>query len=415
MGNLGAVNKLTAEEQQLLQNATDLVPVLREFGRKIDEDRHIPEELIQKISQAGLFKLGTPKKYGGHEVSIRALIEIISELARGNGSVAWVVQIINGNNFNASLCLGSEVLDSIFKQEEEIRFCSVLQARQAIVRKTEGGYFIEHGLWGFGSGSKHATHALLNLRDSKGMQENQGMLLAVVPMSQIKIIDDWYTMSLKGSASNSLEMNNVFIEEQYVVVQEQEVIKGSSSMLRTLQGIDRYRPYANIISSLTTGIGAILGLARGALEYFVDTAPRKGITLTIHRSQAEVGHIQYKVGLAAMKIESAHLHINRSIENLENHMKSGEPFSKKEFAQIQTDIAYAAMLCTDAVDMVMAESGGSAIADSNPLSQIYRDIRGGANHALTTASTGLELYGRILFGLPPQHVFTISAAPLLRD
>lgn len=415
MASLGAVNELTAEEQQLLQNATDLVPVLREFGRKIDEDRHIPEELIQKISHAGLFKLGTPKKYGGHEVSIRALIEIISEVAKGNGSVGWVVQIINGNNFNASLCLTSEVLDSIFKHEEEIRFCSVLQARKAIVTKSEGGYFIEHGLWGFGSGSKHATHALLNLRDLKGMQENPGMMLAVVPMSQIKIIDDWYTMSLKGSASNSLEINNVFIEEQYVVVQGQEVINKPSSMLRQLQGIERYRPYAHIITSLTTGISAILGLARGALDYFVDAAPRKGITMTIHSSQAEVGHIQYKVGLAAMKIDSAHLHINRSIENLENHIKSGEPFSKKEYAQIQTDIGYAAMLCTDAVDMLMAESGGSVIADSNPLSQIYRDIRGGANHALTTASTGLELYGRILLGLPPQHVFTISAAPFLKD
>ncbi|MGG4142671.1 acyl-CoA dehydrogenase family protein [Paenibacillus algorifonticola] len=415
MAGLGAVNKLTDEEQQLLQNASDLVPVLREFGRRIDEDRHIPEELIQKISRAGLFKLGTPKKYGGYEVSIRALIEIISEVAKGNGSVGWVVQIINGNNFNASLLLDSEVLDSIFKHEEEIRFCSVLQARKAIVRKTEGGYFVERGLWGFGSGSKHATHALLNLMDPKAVQENPGMMLAVVPMSQIKIVDDWYTMSLKGSASNSLEINNLFIQEQYVVVQDQEFINKSSSMLRQLQGIDRYKPYANVISSLTTGISAILGLARGALEHFVDSAPRKGIAMTIHRSQAEVGHIQYKVGLAAMKVESAHLHINRSIENLENHIKNGEPFSKKEFAQIQTDIGYAAMLCTEAVDMVMVESGGSVIADSNPLSQIYRDIRGGANHALTTASTCLELYGRILFGLPPQHVLTISAAPLLKD
>ncbi|ASR46626.1 acyl-CoA dehydrogenase [Paenibacillus kribbensis] len=412
MTSLSTENQLTASELQLLKNATELVPFLQKFANRIDEERHIPDEVIQKVSDAGLFKLGTPKKYGGHEVSIRAMVEIISEVAKGNGSVGWVVQIINGNNYNVSLALPSEVLNSIFDQEEEVRFCSVLQARKAIVKKVDGGYLVEDGFWGFGSGSKHATHALLNLKDVKSMQETPEMLLAVVPMSEITIVDDWYTMSLKGSASNSLEIKNVFIPEKYVTTQGLSQV---NPLPVELTGRDRYKPYVQVITSITTGISAILGLARGAVEYFVEKAPSKGITMTTHTSQAEVGHIQYKVGLAAMKVESAHLHISRTIDNLEHHVQSGEKFSLKEFAQIQTDITYAAMLCWEAVDMLMAESGGSVIADSNRLSQIFRDIRGGSNHALTTASTGLELYGRILMGLPPQNVMTISAAPFLKN
>lgn len=89
-------------------------------------------------------------------------------------------------------------------------------------------------------------------------------------------------------------------------------------------------------------------------------------------------------------------------------------FNLKELAQLQTDMTYAAMLCWEAVDMLMAESGGSVIADSNRLSQIFRDIRGGSNHALTTASTGLELYGRVLLGLPPQHGMTLAYVSSLR-
>ncbi|MCB7154242.1 acyl-CoA dehydrogenase family protein [Bacillus stercoris] len=409
MANLSTNHQLTAHEQQLLRNATELVPYLQKFAAKIDEDRHIPDEVIQKVSEAGLFKLGTLKKYGGHEVSIRAMVEIISEVAKGNGSVGWVVQIINGNNYNASLSLSSEVLDSIFNQDEEVRFCSVLQARKAVVKKVDGGYLVEKGFWGFGSGSKHATHALLNLMDMKSLQqsENPEMMLAVVPMNDVTIVDDWYTMSLKGSASNSLEMKNVFIPEHYVIRQDMSHQNFSPVELK---GRDRYRPYVNVITAITTGISAILGLARGALDFFVEKAPCKGITMTTHTSQANVGHIQYKVGLAAMKVESAHLHISRTIENLEHHVQSGEKFSLKEFAQIQTDITYAAMLCWEAVDMLLAESGGSVIADSNRLSGIFRDIRGGANHALTTASTGLELYGRVLMGVPPQHIMTLGVA-----
>ncbi|WP_270164620.1 acyl-CoA dehydrogenase family protein [Paenibacillus sp. SYP-B4298] len=406
MTNLSTTNQLTGLELQLLDNATALVPYLQKFGAIIDEERHIPDEVIQKVTDAGLFKLGTPKEYGGHDVSIRAMVEIISEVARGNGSVGWVVQIINGNNYTASLSLPPAVTDLIFRQEDEVRFCSVLQARKASVKKVDGGYWVEEGFWGFGSGSKHATHAFLNLMDGESMNKSMGMMLAVVPMSQITIIDDWYTMSLKGSASNSLEMRNVFIPEQFVVTQN---LKPMEALPIELQGRDRYRPHVQLITSITTGISAILGLARGAVEYFVERAPHKGITMTVHTSQAAVGHIQYKVGLAAMKVESAHLHISRTIDNLERHVQNAEQFSLKEISQIQTDMTYAAMLCWEAVDLLMAESGGGVIADTNRLSQIFRDIRGGCNHALTTASTGLELYGRVLMGMPPQHMLTLAS------
>lgn len=77
----------------------------------------------------------------------------------------------------------SGVLDSIYNQVEELRFCSVLLANKTVVKKVDGGYWIEEGFWGFGSGSKHATHALLNLQDRKFMQEGgaMGMMLAVIP------------------------------------------------------------------------------------------------------------------------------------------------------------------------------------------------------------------------------------------
>ncbi|AIW40048.1 MULTISPECIES: acyl-CoA dehydrogenase family protein [Paenibacillus] len=413
MSNLSKVISLTNEEQKLLQNATELVPFLKEYGTEIDKNMHIPEEVIEKLSSAGLFKLRTPKKYGGFEVSIRAMIEIVSEVAKGNGSVGWVIQNLNGNNYSASQLLPSNVVSKIFNQVNEVRFCSVLQAIKTVVRKVEGGYLVEYGRWAFGSGSKHATHALLNLKDASGMQQDPKMQLAVVPMDEIKIIDDWHTMSLKGSASNSLEMNDVFISDEFVAYEDAEQV--DESMLQHLKGEDRFKPYLFLITSLTTGISTILGLARGALEHFVEKAPHKGIAMTIHKSQAEIGHIQYKVGLAAMKIESAHLHIHRSVEILETYEKNCELLDQQNFARVQTDIGYAAMLCWEAVEMLVVESGGSVILDSNRLSQIFRDIRGGANHAFTTASTCMELYGRVLLGLEPQHIVTLSSTHVIRD
>lgn len=413
MSTLNLVSSFTDEEKKLLQHATRLVPLLKESSMKIDTDMNIPEEMIQKLSDTGLFRLRTPREYGGFEVSIRAMIAIVSEVAKGNGSVGWVVQNINGNNYSASQLLPLKVVERLFAQADEVRFCSVLQAIKAVVKKVDGGYVVEHGRWAFGSGSKHATHALLNLKDANAMQQDPRMQLAVVPMDQIKILDDWHTMSLKGSASNSLEMNDVFIPGEYVAFENTEHVTESS--LQQMQGQERYKHYLFLITSLTTGISTILGLGKGALEHFVEKAPKKGIAMTIHKAQAEVGHIQYKVGLAAMKVESSHLHINRSVDILEDHVQNGRLLDQEDFVRIQTDIGYAAMLCTEAVEMLMVESGGSSILNSNPLSVIYRDIRGAANHAFTTASTCLELYGRVLLGLEPQHIVTLSSTHVIKD
>lgn len=54
MSNLSKVISLTNEEQKLLQNATELVPFLKEYGTEIDKNMHIPEEVIEKLSSAGL-------------------------------------------------------------------------------------------------------------------------------------------------------------------------------------------------------------------------------------------------------------------------------------------------------------------------------------------------------------------------
>lgn len=407
--------QLNHTETQLLQKATDLIPFLQSYARQIDQERHIPDEVIEKLSEAGLFQLGTLQKYGGYEVSIRAMVEIISEVAKGNGSVGWVVQIINGNNYNATLSLSESILDSIFGQQEDVRFCSVLQPRKASIQQTHDGYLIEEGFWGFASGSKHATHALLNINDLNNRSNDQqqpDMILAVVPMNQVEIVDDWYTISLKGSASNSLKLHNVFVPNEYIANTK---LSGIEMSQQPTDGIHRYRPYTQVITTITTGISAILGLARAAVDCFVQKAPTRGITMTVHPSQAAVGHIQYHVGLAAMKVESAHLHISRTMDHLEDHVQNHRPFTVQEFAQMQTDIAYASKLCWEAVDLLVAESGGSFVAESNRLAEIFRDIRGGANHALTTASTGLELYGRVLMGQAPQQIMTLGVAAQLQD
>jgi alkylation response protein AidB-like acyl-CoA dehydrogenase len=65
------VCELTAEEKRLVSAASSLVPVLSANAETADATRRLPEEDIKALREAGLFRLATPRAYGGHEAGAR--------------------------------------------------------------------------------------------------------------------------------------------------------------------------------------------------------------------------------------------------------------------------------------------------------------------------------------------------------
>jgi len=80
----------------LVARAADLVPLLRTNATTTEDERRVPEENIAAIERAGLFRLTQPKRFGGFEADFRTKLEVISELARGCGSTAWVTSLMTG-------------------------------------------------------------------------------------------------------------------------------------------------------------------------------------------------------------------------------------------------------------------------------------------------------------------------------
>ena len=75
--------------------ARDLGPMLKKNAAQTETDRRVAEENIQAITDAGLFRIAVPKRYGGYEVPIRTFVQISSELGRACGSTAWATTLIN--------------------------------------------------------------------------------------------------------------------------------------------------------------------------------------------------------------------------------------------------------------------------------------------------------------------------------
>ena len=82
-------------QQQLVEAALSLRPMLRKAMPETDAARRLPDSVVAAMQDAGLWKVQTPRRFGGHEVPLATKMEISAALAMGCGSTSWVFFIIN--------------------------------------------------------------------------------------------------------------------------------------------------------------------------------------------------------------------------------------------------------------------------------------------------------------------------------
>ncbi|GIN69551.1 acyl-CoA dehydrogenase [Bacillus sp. J14TS2] len=377
----------------LLEKAEVMIPNLRARINETENLRSIPQSTINELIDAGLLKLLTPKKYGGYQLKFRQCLDIVSQIGKGCGSTAWVVATINFANWMVSVSFTKEVHDVVFKDGALANCCGVFEARKSKVEKVEGGYLIKEGMWGFASGSNHSDYFLLGfpLVDDNG--EVVGPGAALIPRKDVNVLDDWHTMSMRGTGSNSLTVENVFVPDKWTVSLSKAIVGEYPSV--HLHDQDLYRS-ALIPAAALVILAPGIGLSAAAKEIFLEKLPDRRIQYTFHTKQAEAGVTHIQLAESVMKMETASLLAYRVADEIDSWAASGEymPFDSR--VQARVDCSYANRLNCEAVDLLFSIAGGSEISDSNLLSKIMKDAKTPPQHGLITPTTGLELYGRNL-------------------
>jgi alkylation response protein AidB-like acyl-CoA dehydrogenase len=87
-------------------NILDLVePVAAEICRMADETeakRHLPSPLMDRLVEAGLFSIYTPRAFGGLELPLPQSLRIVEEVSRHDGSTGWTVALGIANDLFTS-------------------------------------------------------------------------------------------------------------------------------------------------------------------------------------------------------------------------------------------------------------------------------------------------------------------------
>jgi 3-hydroxy-9,10-secoandrosta-1,3,5(10)-triene-9,17-dione monooxygenase len=382
--------------EELVRRTSDLVPLLRERAQWIDANRRLPDDVIEAMADAGLFKMRAPVQYGGYESDARTLNDVHAEVARGDGSAAFCLSVWSLINWLVGR-FPDHVQDEVFATPD-VRVCGSISPT-GTVRKVDGGYLYD-GSWKFTSGALHSqwkfTAGMMDTPD--GPQA----MTALVPMSDLRIVDDWHVAGMRGTGSVTTVAENLFVPEERVV--PQLVLFSPECQSET----NASKPVYNVpllVTSTAATAGQTVGAARYALESFLERLPGKKMTYTEYPSQRDAPVTHLQVGEAALLAEEAEVRARTFAERIDDKSSRDEPWSEEERVESRVSLGRTAQLAKQAVDILATASGASGVYDDVPIQRIQRNLHVMSIHALTMPSTNIELYGRMLCGLPPNTLF----------
>lgn len=383
--------------EQLVRRASELVPLLRKNAAWAEENRRVHEESIEALADAGVFKLRVPIRYGGYEADTRTLVDVASELGRADGSTSWVASVYWIPTWMACL-FPDQVQDEVFSTPD-VRVCGTLSPT-AMAAPVDGGIVV-NGKWGFISGALHSQWQVV-VAILVGGEGEPMPIMALVPISDLQIADDWYTAGLKGTGSVSTIAQDVFIPaERWLPLPA--VLQGQSASPANA-GRPIYRTPLLPVASASS-VGTVVGMAKGAKEAFFERLPERKISYTAYASQSEAPLTHLQVAEASMKIDQAEFHAHRLASLVDTKGVEGASWTLEERARARADMGAVCRLAKEAVDIFNTASGGSSIYSHVPIQRIARDIQAVNLHALMHPDTNAELYGRILCGLEPNTLY----------
>ncbi|MEV0846475.1 acyl-CoA dehydrogenase family protein [Streptomyces sp. NPDC049954] len=382
---------------ELTQRARDLVPLLREHAPRAEHEARLTDEVVAALTEAGIFRMRLPARYGGYECDTATLVDVSTELGRGDGSVAFDVVAWWIMSWNIGL-FPDEVQDEVFA-DADVRVCGTL-APTATAAPTEGGVLVD-GSWAFNSGAAHSSwkvlSAMLPTPDGGAVP-----IMGIAPIDAFEVVEDWRVAGLRGTGSVTLVGRQVFVPEARYIPVPDLLQQQYASKLNA--GNPMYRaPIVGAVSAATCG--KLIGLARAAQEEFLQRSARRPITNTDYERQLDAPVTHLQVAEAALKTDEAEYHARRLAAMVDDKAAAGQEWTLQERAYARVAVGRVCQLAAQAVDLVAGAAGASSIYSDQLVQRVRRDVQAINMHALNLPSTNLELYGRVLCGLEPNTFF----------
>ncbi|MDQ0603830.1 alkylation response protein AidB-like acyl-CoA dehydrogenase [Streptomyces canus] len=199
-------------DADLVARVHALRPLISEHALRTEEQRRVTAEVVAALTDAGVYRMNVPRRYGGYQTRPRTQVDALAEVAAACGSAGFTALIQAGCAFIAAL-FPDEAQDEIFTSPD-VRVGGTLVPDATAVATDEG--YVVNGTSGFATGCQDADWHLLTARVESGEGPPE-VLWTAVPMAELEVLEDWYVSGLAGSGSNSVVARDVLVPAHRVL------------------------------------------------------------------------------------------------------------------------------------------------------------------------------------------------------
>jgi alkylation response protein AidB-like acyl-CoA dehydrogenase len=397
----------------VLAKVRDLGPTLRERALEAERAGRHSNQTITDLDATGAFNIGSPAEFGGEEFSVRQQLDVISEVARWDGSAGWTVWVGASTNWIPA-GMGARVVEEVYGPAwvgPRIAGSSHFPASRGRARHVQNGWVISGGPWTFGSDSLWAPFTNLGCIASE--LDGPHLVGLQVPIDQLRFLDDWQVAGMRatGSVSITLAEDELFVPD-YRGIDFRDVLSGALDP--GLKGSLWKAPTLGWAFSLMAGMS--IGIAQGALERFIERSAGRPVRGTTYKNQLEAPLTHLMLAEVHSKIQSATLMAQANADETDRlgvlaaEGTPADPDYLQDFsARTLVEAAYAAKWCSEAIELLQRNSGSTAIMESEPIQRAWRDARVITLHGALNLEALSENYGRLMAGIKPHEAAGITA------
>ncbi len=370
------------------ETLAQLLADVRERQAEFTRLRHVPRDIIARLKQQGVYRAATPACFGGTGMAPAAFLALVEQISEADGSVGWVASFGSASVYLAALPKATQAI--LYADSPDLVFAGGLFPIQP-ANAVDGGWQV-NGTWKFASGCKGADMLGVGIGVSAPGQPGAKPRTAVLPPSQVEIVDNWDVMGLCGTGSHDLKVHQQFVADEWTF------IRGGESAID--EPLYRYPTIAYAAQVL----GVVnLGIARAALDELGQMAGGR-VAITGAPKLADRSYVRIEVAKAEARLASARHFLYQSTDAVWRSILKGDAVTTEQIAMLRLTAVEAARAGYEVVGSMYGLAGTSAIYNSHPLQRYLRDAAVVKQHAFL----GEGIYdgaGAVSLGVPPMPGF----------
>ena len=372
----------------LVARAEAIAATLVKRQAETEERTYYARDTHEEFAEAGFYRILVPSRYGGFELGLDPFLRVVTALARGCPSTAWMFSFGAAHALVAATLFSERAQAELFADGDFICPATVGPSGTA-VRAPDGGWII-NGVHGYCSGAPYATHFIGHALAPAGDGEPPEPLMFVIPRGQWHQLDDWgKQLGLKGSGSHSIAIENARIPDYFALpgthMSLVTVTEGTTG--KALHGNPLYG--GGPLSSMLFQLAALsLGMAQGAADGYAELMWARNTIYPPITPRAEDPAYQSRYGDAVGLIATAEAALRNAVRQWTD-LSAEVPgaFTREQDVRLAMITREVVRLCWHAVeDRLFPTAGSSSVRHGERIERVWRDLSMVHSHA------GLSIY-----------------------